>query len=88
MGGSGFLCPQAWMECSWAEAAGAGELCLSLPPPPSFPAQSVPFSFSPRSPPHPLLFRALHHHSFPSGLCPPSLFRTTVPLPPPFVNLQ
>lgn len=52
-GGGGrhwFLCPQAWLECSWTEGVGqgAGELCLSLPP--------RPFSFSPRvgrSPPHP-----------------------------------
>lgn len=46
MGGSGFLCPQAWLERCWAEAVGAGEPCHSLPPPPLVPARRVPFSFS------------------------------------------
>lgn len=65
-GGAGFLCPQARLECSWARPRGWRALS-SIPPPPSFPAQCVPFSFSPWSPAHPLLLRVLHRHSSCSG---------------------
>lgn len=39
MGGSGFLCPQGWLESSWVEAVGAGSCAFLLcPPMPDLPA--------------------------------------------------
>lgn len=75
-GGHGVSLPPGLAGCSLAEAVGAGEPCLPLPPPPSpsgpwVPAQRVPFSFSPQSPSYPLLLTALPCHAFPPGLCPP-----------------